>query len=500
MIHRCYLKYCLLAFVHIAALTTCVTAADWSFTLQFSKKARTESFTGRVYLIFSKRIEEPRKGPSWFNPELFLSQEIRDWKPDTPLVISSKPAKNRLSHPVPLADMDLTGYRAQAVARFNPWEREIGIAPGNGYSQVITVEKEGQQPELLINSIVPPKEFKETHWTKLLKVRSELLSEFYGHDVYQHGAVILPASYYDEPTRRYPTIYTVPGFSGTHFQGIVDKPIEEDNPGGVEFIRIVLDPSCPLGHHVFADSANNGPRGRCLIEEVIPAFDSQFRSIAKPTARFVTGHSSGGWSSLWIQVTYPEHFGGTWSTAPDPVAFHDYQQVNLYESGSSMYADGSGKPLPLARINGQVRLWYRGFAEMEWTLGHGGQLYSFEGVFSPKGQDGLPRLMFDRKTGAVDTDVTKTWEKYDIRLILQRNWKQLKPKLRGKLHVIMGDGDTFYLEGATVLLKQTLKDLGSDAVVEIHEGKDHFNLMTPDLRNRIRREMTEAFLKYHKSK
>ena len=489
---------CLLIIGLLATLCAPVAAADWQFTLTFSSDVREEPFTGRVHLLFSKQFDEPRQGPSWFNPEQFLSQEVRDWKPDTPLVISSKPAKGRLTHPVPLAEMDLTGYRGQAVARFNPWEREIGEGAGNGFSSVIEIEQQGQQSALVIDQIVPEKEFKETRWTKLFKVRSKLLSEFYGHDVYQYGAAILPASYYDEPERRYPTIYTIPGFSGTHFRGIRDKPIEENNPGGVEFIRLLLDPSCPLGHHVFADSVNNGPRGQSLIEEIIPAFDNQFRSIAEPTARFVTGHSSGGWSSLWIQVTYPEHFGGTWSTAPDPVAFHDYQQVNLYKPDGNMYVQPNGDAMPLARINGQVRLWYRGFAEMEWTLGHGGQLYSFEGVFSPKGEDGLPLLMFDRETGEVDTAVARTWEKYDIRLILQRNWKQLAPKLKGKLHVFMGDVDTFYLEGATVLLKQTLAELGSDAVVEIHEGKDHFNLITPDLRNRIRREMSEAFLKHHK--
>lgn len=493
MRHCRFLVVCLLALF----CSQVAGAADWQFTLKFSSDVREEPFTGRVYLIFSKKFPEPRQGPSWFTPEQFLSQEVRDWKPDTPLVISSKPAKSRLTHPVPLAEMDLTGYRGQAVARFNPWEREIGVGAGNGFSSVIEVELEGAQPELVIDSIVPGQKFKETRWTKLLNVRSKLLSDFYGHDVYQPGAVILPASYYDEPNRRYPTIYTIPGFSGTHFRGIREEPIEEDNPGGVEFIRVLLDPSCPLGHHVFADSVNNGPRGQSLVEEIVPAFDRQFRSIAEPTARFVTGHSSGGWSSLWIQVTYPEHFGGTWSTAPDPVAFHDYQQVNLYEPGGNMFVKPNGDPMPLARINGEVRLWYRGFAEMEWTLGHGGQLYSFEGVFSPKGKDGLPLLMFDRKTGAVDTAVAKAWEKYDIRLTLQRDWKQLEPKLRGKLHVFMGDGDTFYLEGATVLLKQTLKELGSDAVVEIHEGRDHFNLITPGLRDRIRSEMAEAFLQHH---
>ena len=44
---------------------------------------------------------------------------------------------------------------------------------------------------------------------------------------------------------------------------------------------------------------------------------------------------------------------------------------------------------------------------------------------------------------------------------------------------------------------ESLKELGSDAVVEIVPGKDHSNLLTPEIRARIRKEMTAAFLKHH---
>jgi hypothetical protein len=145
-----------------------------------------------------------------------------------------------------------------------------------------------------------------------------------------------------------------------------------------------------------------------------------------------------------------------------------------------MYVDSHGDARPLARNGDQVLLTYKSFADMEWVLGPGGQLHSSEAVFSSKA-DGRPRLLWDRKTGAVDAEVARTWERYDIRLVLERNWKTLGPKLTGKLHVFMGDSDTFYLDGATRLLKQSLEQLGSDAVVEIYPGKDHGSLMTREL-------------------
>ena len=480
------------------------SAADrWEFPIKFSKAVRQTPYSGRVYLIFTKRDREPRLGPSWFSPELFVSAEVKNWAPDTSLTIASGASSSAgvadtlRSYPEAFSSLDLSGFRVQLVARFNAWQREIGKGEGNGFSATATVETEGRQPELIINALAPKHEFQETQWSKLLRVKSNLLSNFYGHDVFIRASVTVPVSYATSPERRYPTIYEIPGFGGDHNYRASGQTQAELEDGGVEFIRVMLDPSCPLGHHVFADSANNGPRGQSLVEEFLPAFDRQYRSIAKPTARFVTGHSSGGWSSLWIQVTYPGHFGGVWSTAPDPVDFRDFQRINLYSANENMYLTADGKSRPLARIGGQVRLWYKGFADMEWTLGSGGQLHSFEAVFSPRGEDGKPKLVWDRDSGKVFTDVAKTWEKYDIRLILESNWKQLEPKLRGKLHVFMGDQDTFYLEGATILLKESLAKLGSDAQVEIIAGRDHFNLLPPELQKRIHSEMVAAFKKYH---
>jgi hypothetical protein len=192
-------------------------------------------------------------------------------------------------------------------------------------------------------------------------------------------------------------------------------------------------------------------------------------------------------------VTYPDSFVGTWSTAPDVVDFRDFQRINLYRPGENMFTDRDGNPRPIARQGGKPILWYKGFSDMEVVMGHGGQLRSFEAVFSDRGADGQPKPLWDRKTGAIDLEVAKSWEKYDIRLVLERNWTTLGPKLKGKLHVYMGEMDSFYLEGATRLLQRSLKELGSDAAVELFPGKDHGSMMTRELRARIAREMVAAF-------
>ena len=199
---------------------------------------------------------------------------------------------------------------------------------------------------------------------------------------------------------------------------------------------------------------------------------------------------------MWLQITYPDFFGGVWSTAPDPVDFRAFQLVNIYQPGANIYRNSQGR-VPIARSNGRPTLFAEDFIKMEQVLGHGGQMGSFEAVFSPKGQDRNPLPLWNRESGAIDPQVAKAWQKYDIGLILQQNWETLGPKLKGKLHIYMGEADTFYLERAAFLLQESLKKLGSDAYVEIVPGRDHGTLMSPDIREKISKQMAEQFLKHH---
>lgn len=478
-------------------------AAAPTFSVTFSPEVRDEPFTGRVYVFLGRAGEEPRKGPDWFSPAPFFSKEVKGWKPAEPLRFEpGDPAV--LAFPAPLGETELKGFTAQAVARFNPVDPDVGTGVGNGFGNAVPIEQGTTTVDLTIDRLVEEKPFEETKWGKLLEVRSKLLSDFHGRDVALRGTVLLPSSYYDAPLRRYPTIFTIPGFGGDHRNvgggrtiDPVREPIPERNDAGVEFLRVMLDPATPLGHHVFADSANNGPVGTAFVTEFLPALEEQFRAVPEPTARFLTGHSSGGWSSLWLQVSQPDAFGGTWSTAPDPIDFRDFQRINVYEPGENMYVDREGKDRPLARLDGVPAIQYRTFDRMEQVLGPGGQLHSFEAVFSPRGDDGRPLALWSRETGEIDPDVAEAWKKYDIRLVLEENWPTLSPKLAGKLHVIMGEEDTFYLEGAARLLKESLAKLGSDAFVELVPDRDHFDLLNPRLTGRLRREMTASFLKHH---
>ena len=106
--------------------------------------------------------------------------------------------------------------------------------------------------------------------------------------------------------------------------------------------------------------------------------------------------------------------------------------------------------------------------------------------------------MWKRDAGQVIPSTVKYWIEYDINKLIERRWDTgLSEKLKGKINVFMGTMDTFYLEGACEFLKKTMDDLDSDAVIELHPDRDHFNLTTPDLMQRIRKEMSTTYLKHH---
>ena len=494
-------KKILLLLVVLAVCHPVVPAAEpLRFRVRLAPGVADDPISGRLYVFLSERSPQPRFGPNWFQPEPFFGQDVEDFEAGTSRQIDEQSD----GFPVPLSELRPGEYHVQAVLHHSFYVPQPGAAPGNFCSDVATARLGPDRSgtiELLLDRVVESRRLPESPWVKELAVRSALLSRFHGREVAVLAAVVLPSNYDREPKRRYPVVYIIPGFGGNHRD--LARPYRNGppppEPGEVEFIRVLLSGQCEWGHHVFANSATNGPRGDALVREMIPAIDRTYRTVAESTARFVTGHSSGGWASLWLQVNYPDTFGGVWSLAPDPVDFRSFQQINLYAEGPlSFYRDPAGAPRPIARRGTEPVLWYEPFVRMDDTLKRGGQFRSFEAVFSPRGPDGSPRKICDRPSGRIDPEVARAWQAYDIRLLLERNWAILGPKLQGKLHIIAAGLDTFYLEGAVRLLADTLRDLQSDAVVEIVPDADHTSLLTPELHRRSRLQMSRRFLEYHR--
>jgi hypothetical protein len=213
------------------------------------------------------------------------------------------------------------------------------------------------------------------------------------------------------------------------------------------------------------NTANMGPYGDALTQELYPHIEKEFRAIGQPWARVVYGGSTGGWMTLAQQIFYPDYFGGAWGFCPDPVDFHAFQLINVYEDKNAYFDLGPflKLPKPLGRLpNDHVLTTMQEFSREESVLGghgrSGGQMDAFHATFGPVGPDGYTSKLWDPETGELHPEVAKYWEEhYDLTANLKRDWRTLGPKLTGKLHITIGTKDTFYLDGAVHLMENFLE-------------------------------------------
>jgi len=454
------------------------------FRVTLSKEIAPEATSGRLLVLMTDAPQDVQTINSGFIPgsTWIAATEVEHFAPGAAIELDP----GLKAYPKPFSEATPGTYRVMALLDPDHTYAYHGQDEGDLASAVVKVENlnpaDSKPLELALTRLTPVR-FKPagTENIRLVEFKSPMLTKFWGRDITMRAGVVLPPSYGKVPKKTYAGVYHVHGFGGDHTdawrQGTqVLRQMGEGKQA--EMVHIYLDGSFPTGHHEFADSVNNGPWGKALTEEFIPYLEKQFPLVHKPYARFLTGHSSGGWSTLWLQVTYPNFFGGTWSTSPDPVDLRSWVGIDATPgSTDNAYRERDGSPKQLVRVNGKWVATIEDFARQEEAVGeYGGQFASFEWVWSPRGQDGRPMKFFNRESGELNQAVMKYWRNYDIRLILESNWVAMGPKLKGKINVICGDADTFRLEEAVKLLCAFLKEKGSDAVCELVPGRDHGNL------------------------
>jgi hypothetical protein len=188
--------------------------------------------------------------------------------------------------------------------------------------------------------------------------------------------------------------------------------------------------------------------------------------------------------SFALQVFYPEFFNGCWSQCPDSVTFERFELMDIYNDMNA-YVNRFGVDRPGTRtIDGDTVSSVRHECQLERVLGRGGawQLSGrdwacWNAVYGPKGKDGVPVPLWNGKSGAIDRSVVEAWKKYDLKLVLEKNWSELGPKLAGgKVHIWVGDSDEYFLNGAVRRLKDSTEQLKSpkfDGTILIEARKGH---------------------------
>jgi hypothetical protein len=359
-------------------------------------------------------------------------------------------------------------------------------APGSLVSEVQKVHidptKKAMYKLSLTKTIPAVPAAQETEWVKRFRITSKLASAFWGHPMSLGAVVLLPKGYAENPTKRYPVVYTVGHYSerapfGFTFEGCDRSETPEQRARRLE--RTMREPGCefqqawtsgkvPEMIAVFIqhttpyyddsyvlNSANNGPYGDAITKELIPEIDRRFRTIAAPYARVLTGGSTGGWDVLALQIHYPSVFGGAWGLYPDQLDFRNYQFGNVYaDTNAYVQVDGSWLPreIPSSRTpEGLTTLTVREENQAELVIASkgrsGGQWDGWQAAWAPVGPDGYPKSVWDKKTGHINRDVVEAMRAngYDLRAYAEQNWKTLGPQLVGKLHIAVGDMDNYFL-------------------------------------------------------
>ena len=529
-----YIPILLLAFIGVTLGCETAKENNPSFSITLPESFGDTTFDGRLLLLLSNNDEnEPRFQISdGLKTQLVFGMDVEGWAPGQPITVDN----NAYGYPIKqLKDVPKGEYQVQAfLHKYETFVRGDGHtvkmpmdrgegqkwnrAPGNLYSVPAKVNFDpASSKELmaeLTEEIPPIEEPEDTKYIKHIKIKSKLLSDFWGRDMHLGAHVLLPEGWEEHPDVKYPLAIML-GHFPADFNGFRTTPPDTTQPcvysarfdvdcynrvvqqeaydfykmwTGPDFprmIAIVIQHANPFYDDSYAvNSENLGPYGDAITFELIPHIEEQFRGIGEGWARFTYGGSTGGWEALAVQVMYPDEYNGCYAACPDPIDFRAYCLVNLYEDENAYYLDSEFKE----RLRPGHRD-YLGFVDAsvldmnhkELALGSksrsGQQFDIWEAVYSPVGEDGYPKRIWDKETGVIDKDVANYWkENYDLAYIMKRDWATLGPKLKGKVKIYCGDMDNYYLNNAVYLTEAFLEsttDPYYDGEVDYGDRAEH---------------------------
>ncbi|MFZ9239592.1 MAG: hypothetical protein ACO22R_00515 [Chitinophagaceae bacterium] len=488
-----------------------------TFEVTLPAELSKQPLDGRLLIMLSKNsVGEPRFQISdGQETQQIFGMDVDGWKPGTTVRLNA----DAFGYPVESIQKIKSGtYTVQALLHiYETFKRKDGhevklpmdrgegqhwnIAPGNIYSQPVAVNFKNDASfkiNIKINKVIPPiKEPEDTKYVKHIKIQSKLLTEFWGRPMYLGAHVLLPEGWDTHPDVKYPLAIfhghfpddfggwrtelpdpslkpdTVKRFNLIGYNKIVQQEAYDfykkwTGPNFPRVIAIEIQHANPYYDDSYAvNSANLGPYGDAITYELIPEIEKRFRGIGKGWARFMYGGSTGGWEALAAQVFYPDEYNGSYAACPDPIDFHHYMTVDLYNDKNAYYREGPFRSTmrPGHRnYLGHVDAMVRDMNHRELALGSksrsGDQWDIWEAVYSPVGSDGYPVRIFDKKTGDINKRIVEHWrENYDLTHIIQRDWPKIGEKLKGKIHLYVGDMDNYYLNNAVYNAEDMLKQL-----------------------------------------
>ncbi len=507
------------------------------FSVSFPASRAATPQDGRVLLLLSAdSTAEPRfQIADGLTTQLVFGIDVDGMKPGQAVTVDAKAWGYPLRS---LKDVPPGRYRVQAMLnRYQTYRRSDGhtvklppdqgegqqwnTKPGNLYSAPRWVEIGGLGTRgsalgtrLELTEVVPAAAAPVTsEYIKYERIQSRLLTEFWGTPTFLAAWVLLPEGFDRHPEARYPLAVSH-GHFPAQFGGFRPEPPDPNlkpdystrfslagynriqqtlahqfyqdwtGPNFPRALLIEIQHPTPYYDDSYAvNSANNGPYGDAIMRELIPHIERKYRGIGQGYARITYGGSTGGWEAMAVQMFYPDEFNGAFVACPDPIDFRQFTNIDLYRESNAYWPDSKWKRTLrpghrnyLGHVDATVQDGNYHELAIATKGRSGGQWDVWQSVFSPAGPDGYPKPIYDKVTGRIDQSVAQYWkENYDLSHILQRDWKTLGPKLKGKLHIYVGDMDNYYLNNAVYLVEDFLKTAtpAADAVVDYGDRAEH---------------------------
>ena len=309
---------------------------------------------------------------------------------------------------------------------------------------------------------------------------SNLLSRFSGVPTQMAAKVFVPTSC-RRSTTPCAVFYHLPGYGGsldTAWSTLADFARLSAGFRRLAMAHVFIDPSVNGGYSYFTDSQNNGPWNTALTQEFIPYIEAQFGVGGSPRNRFLEGHSSGGWTVTWLQVSNPDFFRAVWAISPDPLDFRHFYQIDVTpESTDNFYAKPNGVLRYLTRRRDITM--QRLMQHVDDDPTQGGIISSYEFAWSPRGADGLPLRFFDRADGSLEEQTLEAWQSYDVHTVLSAGGAALRQALDGKLHIFCGTEDDFHYNEPTAAICRFLRENHYAAVCKLIPGRTHSTVFAP---------------------
>jgi len=291
-----------------------------------------------------------------------------------------------------------------------------------------------------------------------------------GDDPSRKVFVYLPPSYASEPTRRYPVVYFLHGYTATaeayvRFLGLPESADAATAAGGREMIVVLPDAFTAWSGSMYSNSPTTGDWESFVASDLVGYVDAHYRTIPNRESRGLAGHSMGGYGTMRIGIKRPGVFGALYAMS-SCCLMNDARQFRDAVLGALRDRAASGDPTPPAP---------------DPSAGFANALSAQAAAWAPNPAN--PPLYFDLPfslEGEDDPVIAGKWAANSPLVFVD----QYVPSLKRYAAIALDVGDADGLGADNRRLDAALTRLGIAHSFEVYEG-DHMNRVGQRFREQL---------------